>query len=142
MEILETKTDIGLIRSQNEDTVVAIKHPRNKNIKLLLAADGMGGREFGEIASSYIAKSLTRWFYNKDIRTLNNTKRVEQLLKTYIKKLNTNLIKKYGEDTLGTTLTLVIINKKDTLIINIGDSRTYIYKKKKILQITDEDNKV
>lgn len=142
MEILETKTDIGLIRNQNEDTVVAIKHPRNKNIKLLLAADGMGGREFGEIASSYIAKSLTRWFYNKDIRTLNNTKRVEQLLKKYIKKLNTNLIRKYGEDTLGTTLTLGIINKNNTLIINIGDSRAYIYKKKKLLQITEDDSDV
>ena len=35
MELLETKTDIGLIREKNEDAVLSIKHPRNKNIKLL-----------------------------------------------------------------------------------------------------------
>ena len=56
MEILETKTDIGLIREQNEDTVLAICHPRNKNIKLLIAADGMGGRQ------SSVRDKHGRWF--------------------------------------------------------------------------------
>ena len=39
MEILETKTDIGLIRDKNEDATLSIKHPRNKNIKLLKLSD-------------------------------------------------------------------------------------------------------
>ncbi len=142
MEIFETKTDIGLIREENEDAVLALKHPRNKNIKLLIAADGMGGRSHGEIAANYVASSLHRWFNNKDIRTLNDTEKAEQLLKRYIKSLNTNLIRKYGEDKLGTTLTLALINKRNTLILNTGDTRAYIYKNKKLVQITEDDSDV
>lgn len=142
MEILETKTDIGLIRDKNEDAVLAIRHPKNKNIKLLIAADGMGGKEFGEVASNYITDSLNKWFINKDIKTLNNTEKTEELLKTYIKKLNTNLIKKYGKDKLGTTLTLALVNKNKTLVLNTGDSRAYIYKNRKLIQVTEDDSDV
>ena len=80
MEILETKTDIGLIRDKNEDATLSIKHPRNKNIKLLVVADGMGGKDYGDVASTYIVSHLNRWFLNKDIKTLNDTQKVEDLL--------------------------------------------------------------
>lgn len=142
MEIFETKTDIGLIREKNEDAVLAIKHPRNNCIKLLIAADGMGGKNHGDIASNYVASSLNRWFYNKDIKTLNDTEKVKQLLIRYIKALNTNLIKKYGKDNLGTTLTLALINKQSTLILNSGDSRAYVYRKNKLMQVTEDDSDV
>ena len=142
MDLLQTKTDVGLIREQNEDAVAAVKHPKNKNIKLLIAADGMGGREKGEIASNYVCSSLVKWFCNKDIKILNDTDKTEQLLRKYIKTLNTNLIKKYGEDKLGTTLILAIINKRNTLIMNVGDSRGYIYGKRKLVQINEDDSDV
>ena len=142
MEILETKTDIGLIRDKNEDTVLAIRHPKNKNIKLLIAADGMGGKEFGEVASAYIVESLNKWFVKRDIKVLNNTEKAEDLLKKYIKRLNNDLIKKYGKDKLGTTLTLALINKKKTLVLNTGDSRGYIYKDKELIQVTEDDSDV
>ena len=134
MEVLDTKTDIGLIREQNEDVVLAIPHPDNSKIKLLIAADGMGGKEHGEIASKFVSYSLRKWFLNKDVKTLNDTHKSEQLLKRYIKVLNNNLIKDFGEDKLGTTLTLALINAKETLVLNTGDSRAYIYKDKKLIQ--------
>ena len=142
MELLETKTDIGLIREQNEDSAVAITHPKNKNVKLLLVADGMGGRSHGDIASNYVSSSIEKWFLKKQIKVLNDTKLTEKLLIRYIKTLNTNLIKRFGEDQLGTTLTLAIINKKNTLILNIGDSRAYQYRKRKLSQITEDDSDV
>ena len=142
MEIFETKTDIGLVREKNEDAVITSSHPRNKHVKILITADGMGGRDRGEIASNFVATSINRWFLNKDIKTLNDTEKVEQLLTRYIKKLNTDLIKKYGEDTLGTTLTLALINRNNTIIFNTGDSRAYIYKDKKLIQVTEDDSDV
>ena len=142
MELLQTKTDVGLVRSQNEDAVVAIKHPKNKNIKLLIAADGMGGREKGEVASHYVSTSIEKWFCTKDIKLLNNTDKTEVILRDYIKTLNANLIKKYGEDKLGTTLILAIINKNNTLIMNVGDSRGYIYKGRKLIQVNEDDSDV
>ena len=142
MEILDVKTHIGLIREKNEDNVLAIAHPKNAKVKMLLVADGMGGREHGEIASKYVTESLEKWFQNKDIKVLNDTKKTAELLTKYIKTLNSNLIKKYGEDKLGTTLTLAIINKKETLLANVGDSRGYIYKDKKLIQVTEDDSDV
>ena len=142
MEILDVKTHIGLIREKNEDNVLAIAHPKNAKVKMLLVADGMGGREYGEIASKYVTESLEKWFQNKDIKVLNDTKKTAELLTKYIKTLNSNLIKKYGEDKLGTTLTLAIINKKETLLANVGDSRGYIYKDKKLIQVTEDDSDV
>lgn len=142
MEILEYKTNTGLIRERNEDCVLALKHPKNKNIKLLIAADGMGGKAHGDIASNYTVKSIEQWFIGKGIKTLNDTKKVERLLKRYIKCINTNLIKKFGENHSGTTLTLAIINCKETIFFNVGDSRSYIYQKKELIQITEDDSDV
>ena len=42
--ILQQKTDIGLIRDKNEDSLVTISHPKDNSIKLLAIADGMGFR--------------------------------------------------------------------------------------------------
>ncbi len=142
MDILETKTDIGLIRETNEDKAIALMHPKNKNIKLLAVADGMGGKEDGELASNYIVNSLERWFKNKSIKTLNNTVELEKLVKSYVKRLNTALVRKYGDNHLGSTLTLAIINKNHTLFINCGDSRGYIYKDNELFQVTSDDSDV
>jgi protein phosphatase len=142
MEILETKTDIGLIRDRNEDSVLALRHPRNKNIILLIAADGMGGRDFGDVASNYITNSIKRWFINKSVNILNNLEKIDEQLNKYIKTLNKNLVKKYGKDKLGTTLTMAIRNERNTLVVNVGDSRTYVYRGRKLLQVTEDDSDV
>jgi protein phosphatase len=142
MEILDTKTDIGLIRDKNEDATLSITHPKNKNIKLLIVADGMGGKSLGDVAANYVIMYLHKWFINKDIKLLNDNDKVVELLTKYIKTLNTNLIKKYGRDKLGTTLTLALINKNNTIIFNVGDSRCYIYKNKNLIQVTEDDSDV
>ena len=142
MEWLETKTDIGLIREQNEDKALSIMHPKNKKIKLLIVADGMGGRNHGEIASNFVVDSIKNWFLKKETKVLQDVDLTEKLLRRYIKSLNTNLIKKYGEDYLGTTLTLALVTDKKTLILNVGDSRAYIYQKKQLIQITEDDSDV
>lgn len=142
MEILESKTDIGLIRKVNEDVAIAIHHPKNKNIKLLIVADGMGGKQHGEIAANFVVTSLNKWFIEKDYKVLNDSEKVISLLQRYIKILNTNLIKKYGKNKLGTTLTLALVNIKNTIIINLGDSRIYTYTGKKLIQETIDDSDV
>ena len=142
MEILDAKTDIGLIRDNNEDASLIVCHPKNKNIKLLAVADGMGGKQDGDIASQYIINSLKRWFTNKKIKQLNNYEEIIKLLTTYLKRLNNNLIKKYGPNHLGTTLTIALIIYKYTIFFNCGDSRGYIYQDNKLIQVTADDSEV
>ena len=142
MKKIQTKTNIGLIRKRNEDRVLALHHPKKKDIYLLIVADGMGGKEHGELAASYVVEKIEKWFKEKSINTLNNSKKTISLLEKYITKINIDFINKNGKNYSGTTLSMAIVNEKETILINVGDSRGYIYKKNKLIQITEDDSDV
>ena len=142
MEVLDMKTDIGKFRECNEDAITYLCHPKNKKIKLLAVADGMGGKAFGDKASNYTIEKITKWFLNKDIKTINNNDKLVSLVNRLIKRINTELINIYGTDVTGTTLSLAIVNRNNTVIFNIGDSRVYLYKNKKLIQVTEDDSDV
>ena len=88
MKLLQTETNIGLIRKTNEDAVIAINHPKQKDIILMAVADGMGGKEHGELASNYVIKTIEKWFKEKEPKTLNNTNKTCELLEKLIYKIN------------------------------------------------------
>ncbi len=142
MKLLQTETNIGLIRKTNEDAVIAINHPKQKDLLLLAVADGMGGKEKGEIASNYTIKTVEKWFKEKNPKTLDNKNKVIPLLENLVYRINSDIIKKYGENHTGTTLSLTIVGKKQTIFINSGDSRGYMYKNKKLIQVTEDDSDV
>ena len=142
MEIVQSNTNIGLIRKNNEDVALAIKHPKDKRIVLLLVADGMGGKEYGDVASSFVSTKIEKWFKSRSLSTLNNLSKCDDQLRLLIEKMNSELIEKYGSNVLGTTLSLALINKEETLILNIGDSRIYVYKDRKLIQVTEDDSDV
>lgn len=142
MEILDKVSEIGPIRKNNEDAVNYVNHPKNSKIKLFIVADGMGGKEYGEVASNYVVDEISKWFLKKDLDIINDNDRCISLLKRLIKRVNRKLIDDYGENVLGTTLTMAIKNKRNTIIINIGDSRCYTYKNEELKQITEDDSDV
>lgn len=142
MGIIQSETNIGLIRKNNEDVALSLKHPKDDDIILILVADGMGGKEHGEIAADFVAQKIRKWFTSREVSTLNNLERSDDQLRELICNANKELIDKYGENVLGTTLSLALINKKNTLIMNIGDSRIYIYRKRKLIQLSEDDSDV
>jgi len=142
-EILDSLSDIGLNRSNNEDSVVTLIHPNNQNLKLLAVADGVGGRESGEVASNFTISVLEKWFYNLPEETINNTKKLSKYLTNIIKCINNCLyvIKSYRTG-CATTLTCAVINERKTIIANVGDSRAYIVKENNLHQVTKDDSLV
>lgn len=142
MRILQKETNIGLIRETNEDAAVAISHPQDKDTILLIVADGMGGKEFGEIASFYVAENIEKWFCSNTPTLLNDRGKVEDQLENLISKLNKNLIDKFGRNIAGTTLSLAIVTASGTILVNIGDSRIYIYRKRKLIQVSEDSSDV
>ena len=62
--------------------------------------------------------------------------KTELLLKRLVKKINNELIKEFGINNLGTTLTLALITYRKTIFLNVGDSRGYLFKDYKLTQIT------
>ena len=126
-------TFIGLVRKSNEDNYyVNGKHKSNFGVEvegysedtergayLYAVCDGMGGENFGELASM-IAVMVLKKYQDTDLR---------KTLKTYIDTAN-NLIckemKKNNGARIGTTLALLYLYENKVFSCNIGDSRTYL----------------
>ena len=137
------KTDIGKYRDINEDSVLTLNHKDDENIKLLAVADGVGGGDYGYMASYITMEQLEKWFnsLNKDV--LNNKELIIELLKDKVEKIN-KLIRdksmKLKSSFTATTLTMALVLEKETIILNIGDSRTYSVKDDKLTQLTEDDS--
>lgn len=142
MELLQAISNVGLLRNENEDCVLTCTHPKNEDIKLLVVADGMGGRTQGNIAANEAIAQIEDWFYHEDAEFLNKIDNLDKKLHEKVININKFLIDKYGKDVLGTTLTIAVVGKNKTMILNVGDSRAYIYKNKKVYQITEDDSGV
>lgn len=131
-------TDKGKVRDHNEDSVVIVEN-FNKEI-LLAVADGMGGHNAGEIASSIAITHLGKRF--KEVASVGDKEDAIRWLQETVSEINV-LIYKYTDEHpessgMGTTLVTAILTKNFLLIGNIGDSSGFVVKKKKIHKITTD----
>lgn len=137
-------TDIGKIREKNEDNVLI-----SSDLGLGVVADGMGGHSAGEIASNIAVSVLA-----ETVRKVNNGKL--KIPPTFLPKLDdterkilmaANLANAAIYSTaqsseiykmMGTTLTGVIFDKNFATAVHVGDSRLYLFRNDKIVQITTD----
>ena len=141
-DYIDSLSNIGRFRKNNEDRVLAVKHKLSDEFKLLAVADGVGGMAKGEYASSYTINSLYNWFNNLSLDDFNSLSGLNFKLKHKIKDINKHIYY-YGIDNncrLGTTLTCALVGKKMTTIVNVGDSRCYALSNKELRQLTDDDS--
>lgn len=128
-------SDVGN-RNKQEDCIAITE---NNDYTLLLVADGMGGMNYGEIASYITAKIIKKWLDSEDVNSLKilNKKNLEDVLNALIYIIST-IIPSYS----GSTLNMSIIGPEETLIANVGDSRTYTIKDGIITLRTKDDSMV
>lgn len=148
-----SKTDIGKIRENNEDSFYV-----NDKFGIYIVADGIGGYKGGEIASK-IATEFLGERMSKELESLNfsniksnkclqneeNT--ILEIIKASILETNNKIIKDSLEKNLynmGTTIVLAICFNNFFYLVNIGDSRGYIWsnKEKRVEQLTEDDSLV
>ena len=140
------KTDVGIKRSNNEDSYFAKKY--NDDISLYIIADGLGGYEGGEIASRLLTIKMSRYFEEHLNDNLNDEKVISNILLTSLDKINNEIYKmeKVNEkyNGMGTTIVLVAVIYKKIYYLSIGDSRLYYIDEKfnNIVQITEDDTYV
>ncbi|MDN3515477.1 MAG: protein phosphatase 2C domain-containing protein [Candidatus Brocadia sp.] len=129
------KTDVGRKRAHNEDSILV-----DESMNIFLLADGMGGRQAGEVASNLAVKECYAWLKKNYDRTKRekdiSNLLVESLLKAHdaVKAKSMTDINLMG---MGTTLTEMVIKKFGAYICHIGDSRAYILSDE-IKQITKD----
>ncbi|TZE83408.1 Stp1/IreP family PP2C-type Ser/Thr phosphatase [Calorimonas adulescens] len=137
-------SNIGMVRDKNEDSfyVSGCDDP----YKLYIVADGMGGHNAGEIASS-LAVDAAKQFFDKYYVSLQKTDdMIEKFIREAIANSNTRVLNEsqlhIDESGMGTTMTLLLIENNKFYIGHIGDSRAYLIRNNTIEQITEDHSLV
>lgn len=146
-------SNVGNIRSNHEDNyLLGVENYINKatqkqmrnnlytkkatytaDFGIFAVCDGMGGHVSGEVAS-YAAVS---WL-NNNANLLLNSQSKEII--GHITELNTHICSEADEvsgcNNMGCTLSAILINGQSIHTVNVGDSRIYCFKNKKLSQMT------
>ena len=98
-------------------------------------ADGLGGMDYGEIASGYIIEILSSWFYSDLISLLRRRAPLKAIRNSLYKILYRahNELKEYGHSNgikTGTTLSLLLCVGNVSLVINQGNTGIFSINKK------------
>lgn len=127
------KTDKGRRRFNNEDAFFVMK-----NDGIFIVADGVGGNNSGEIASRTAVNQIVEFVETNEI---NDMDAVDFLLKS-ISQANFkvfDLSQKYKENNgMATTMVIAYIKDSWLYILNVGDSRAYIYEQGYLRQLTED----
>ena len=119
-----SRTDIGCIREQNEDSLI-VQPP------LFVVADGMGGHAAGEVASEIAVNTIAECAPDcADAEALGRA--VEQANRDIINAA----IAGEGREGMGTTCTAAILEGNRLVIAQVGDSRAYLLHAGKLTQLT------
>lgn len=130
-------TDMGQIRSNNEDAFIAQYIWDEKHI-LAVAIDGVGGYEGGEIAASLAQKSIVEY-----LESYSNGERLE-LLKQAVIFANNRIyserksLPQYSSMSCVLTAILVEIESKRINMAHIGDTRLYQFANGEIVKLSHD----
>ena len=151
LEITST-SQIGRVRSQNEDMVLVDTHfirnsefstqaSLNHNDRYLVAvADGMGGHNRGDVASNDVLRNLQ--FYFSDIPEKLNAGDFNEVMVEWLDSINNFVASKGRADEqfkgMGTTLVGLAYYYGDFYSMNCGDSRLYRFRQGELTQLTTD----
>lgn len=143
MRVLAT-SDKGMVRDMNQDYYYVSKPYNEYNLYIL--ADGMGGYNGGEIASS-LAVNSTKEYIEKNIKDIEiNRETLQNLIKEAMEYANKVVHEKSKTEInlneMGTTLEVCLIYNNKVYIGHIGDSRVYRIRKNIIRKLTTDHSYV
>jgi protein phosphatase len=137
-------TDIGKERTKNQDSYG--QFPENTFDSLtpgglmFVVADGMGGHEMGEEASRMAVEILSREYYE------SQESNIDQSLVHSVQKANSAIFEKATATSekhqMGTTLSALVLTGNTAHIVHVGDSRIYLARDGKLIQLTTDHTKV
>jgi len=131
-------TDKGLVRDNNEDSIAC---EVIGGVLCMIIADGLGGQEKGEVASSIaVSMMLEILKENEDKLSAFDESAITEILETSYQKINNKILLRacYEKECIGmsTTLTCAILNEKRLIISHMGDCRAYLLHGSKLETLT------
>lgn len=133
-------TDVGRVRSRNQDYIYCSSDPVGNLENLFLVADGMGGHRAGDYASRFLVEGLTSYVEQ------HREGSAVQVIKEGIRQINGELYEVSMSSRelsgMGTTLVAAVTEGNTLYVANVGDSRLYLYRDKKMIQVTRDHSYV
>jgi len=137
--ILSWKTDQGLVRSRNEDSLYA-EGPENRlasHGQLCLVADGMGGHPAGDVASALAREGVSETYYGT---RLDEDEDPVPLLRVAFREANRRILDEGRQHSerfgLGTTCTALLFRRDRFWLAHVGDSRAYLLRAGELRQLS------
>ena len=148
-------TDVGVQRKLNEDSLfaletVTIETSRSTPTALYIVADGMGGHESGEVASSIAVRTIPAMLNSLlDARVHGDSPTPDQAtldeaVREAILEANRRIAElgRQRQSDMGTTVTMALVLGNSVTVANVGDSRTYLWRDGKLHQISEDHSLV
>lgn len=134
-------SDIGKVRQTNQDYVEVFEN--KKQLKLAIVADGMGGHQAGDVASSMAVKNLGHAFLATDFNTPElGQKWLEVNLTAENEKILAASDRFNDLHGMGTTIVLALLFSNNVLLAHLGDSRAYLLRNHQLEQLTEDHSLV
>lgn len=138
---MASRTDVGLVRSANEDSFGQFGKDSD-GARLLVVADGMGGHRGGATASQTAVATIGQVFQESMGSTRN-----EDLLRQAIEAANARIFEMATADPelegMGTTVVAFLLDEsRRGFVAHVGDSRAYRYRQGRLEPLTTDHSVV
>ncbi|MCJ7745423.1 MAG: Stp1/IreP family PP2C-type Ser/Thr phosphatase [Actinobacteria bacterium] len=127
-------THTGKVREINEDAVLSSGN-------LFAVADGMGGHEAGEVASS-LALSAIRQYVEDNLGLIPGDELVKRAVEAANAAVHEKAVSSAKYHDMGTTLTMMYREGDTVYFGHVGDSRAYIFRGGRLKRLTRDHSLV
>ena len=148
---IRTGLDVGIKRrgSPNEDSLSASKNITNlptapRPTGLFIVADGMGGHGNGSEASQLALRAMQEYVLG-DLRSgVTDVECIKALLIEGVQHANQSVYERNQQQhtQMGTTMTAALLWGSSVYVVNVGDSRAYLYRESSGLSRVTQDHSV
>ena len=145
-------SNVGHVRDHNEDVLLTLELAQlgdspTEPLGWFVLADGMGGHQAGELASSVAARVVTYQFLSKILRSYLLHEQRDASQSPLSEALSNTVLaaNKAVHDQVpggGTTLTCALVLGNRAYLAHVGDSRAYLFADNRLRQITQDHSLV
>jgi PPM family protein phosphatase len=137
------RSDVGRVRSENQDFAIVSTDRDDPDSHLLVVADGMGGHRGGATASRLAAATIESEYFRADLPPEANT---GEVLRDALLEANAAIYAQAQASAelrgMGTTCSALAVRGGLAWIAHVGDSRVYMVRRAGISQLTEDHSLV
>lgn len=131
------KSNTGVIRDNNEDACFVIP-----SHNVYVVADGVGGNNAGEIASRTAVRGVAEYVAATPIDEYEDDEAIYEYFSRCLALVNEEIYQMGREHKenkgMATTVVVAYIRGMTTYVVNVGDSRAYLFRDGRLSQITED----